>query len=289
MGETLETISQNTIFGGTQGVYRHQSRTTKTNMEFSVFVPDQAAGKTLPVLFYLSGLTCTWENFTSKSGAQRYAAIHNIILVAPDTSPRGDGVPDDEAYDFGQGAGFYVNATSAPWSDHFHMYDYIVKELPQLIAANFNIDSARAGIFGHSMGGHGALTIALKNPNLFKSVSAFSPIVAPSQVPWGKKAFGGYLGQDQNLWQEHDACALVQSVGWQHDILIDQGTADQFLDEQLKPEIFEQACEAANVPLTLRRHDRYDHSYYFIASFVGDHIQWHAERLSTQQQGFGRT
>jgi len=280
----METLSRNTIFGGIQGVYRHKSAATKTNMEFSVFVPDyspnHAEGQALPVLYYLSGLTCTWENFTTKGGAQRYAAEHGVILVSPDTSPRGDSVPDDEAYDFGQGAGFYVNATSAPWHEHFQMYDYIVSELPQLIADNFNIDPARAGIFGHSMGGHGALTIALRNPAIFKSVSAFSPIVAPSQVPWGEKAFAGYLGPDQSVWREHDACALVQSVGWQRDILVDQGAADQFLKEQLRPELLEQACTAAGVPLTLRRHETYDHSYYFIASFVGYHIRWHAERLA---------
>jgi S-formylglutathione hydrolase len=249
-------------------------------MEFSVFIPDHDENIHLPVLYYLSGLTCNWENFTVKAGAQRYAAQHGIIIIAPDTSPRGEGVPDDDAYDFGQGAGFYVNAIESPWKDHFQMYEYIVDELPSVVEANFNNDSSRAGIFGHSMGGHGALTIALKNPAIFKSVSAFSPIVAPSQVPWGEKAFAGYLGPNKDHWKEHDACALVQSAGWGHDILVDQGLADQFLSEQLKPELFEQACAAVGVPLTLRCHEGYDHSYYFIATFVGDHIKWHAERLT---------
>ena len=227
----------------------------------------------------MSGLTCNWENFTTKAGVQRYAAEHGVIIVAPDTSPRGNSVPDDETYDFGQGAGFYVNAIEDPWKDHFQMYDYIVNELPPIIDANFKTDPSRVGIFGHSMGGHGALTIALKNPAIFKSVSAFSPIVAPSQVPWGKRAFTGYLGPNKDLWKEYDATALIQSTGWLNDILVDQGLADQFLTEQLKPELFEQACAKADVPLILRRHEGYDHSYYFIATFVEDHIKWHAERL----------
>jgi len=280
MNTSLETISQASIFDGTQGVYRHQSQATGTDMEFSVFVPTQAKSGPLPVLYYLSGLTCTWENFTAKAGAQRYAAEHGVIIVAPDTSPRGDGVPNDEAYDFGQGAGFYLNATQEPWSQHFHMYDYVVDELPELVAANFPIDAARAGIFGHSMGGHGALTIALKNPEKFKSVSAFSPIVAPSQVPWGEKALGGYLGTDQDMWADYDATSLIASKGWSGDILIDQGLADNFLEEQLKPELFEQACKEAGVSLTLRRQEGYDHSYYFISTFMGDHIKWHVEKLA---------
>jgi S-formylglutathione hydrolase len=280
MTASLETISETRIFNGTQGVYRHPSQTTGTDMEFSVFVPDQARSGPLPALYYLSGLTCTWENFTAKAGAQRYAAEHGVIIVAPDTSPRGDGVPNDEGYDFGQGAGFYLNATQEPWSQHFHMYEYVVEELPDLVAANFPIDAARAGIFGHSMGGHGALTIALKNPEKFKSVSAFSPIVASSQVPWGHKALGGYLGPDQDMWAQYDACSLIASRGWPGDILIDQGLADNFLEEQLKPELFEQACKEAGVSLTLHRHEGYDHSYYFISTFIGDHISWHAERLA---------
>ena len=279
MTQALETVSQNFMFGGVQSVYRHKSMTTNTEMEFSVFIPDHGERTLPPVLYYLSGLTCNWENFTTKAGVQRYAAEHGVIIVAPDTSPRGNSVPDDETYDFGQGAGFYVNAIEDPWKDHFQMYDYIVNELPPIIDANFKTDPSRVGIFGHSMGGHGALTIALKNPAIFKSVSAFSPIVAPSQVPWGERAFTGYLGPNKDLWKEYDATALIQSTGWLNDILVDQGLADQFLTEQLKPELFEQACAKAGVPLTLRRHEGYDHSYYFIATFVEDHIKWHAERL----------
>jgi len=275
----IEQISQARIFDGTQGVYRHKSNSTGTDMEFSVYIPDQANDGPLPVLYYLSGLTCTWENFTAKAGAQRYASEHGVTIVAPDTSPRGEGVPDDDGYDFGQGAGVYVNATQEPWSTHFHMYDYVVKELPEIVNDNFPVDPARAGIFGHSMGGHGALTIALKNPDMFKSVSAFAPIVAPSQVPWGHKALGGYLGSDQDTWLQHDACALIAAKGWHGDILADQGLADNFLTEQLKPELFEAACKDAGVPLKLRQHEGYDHSYYFISTFVGDHIKWHAERL----------
>ena len=279
MTQALETVSQNLMFGGVQSVYRHKSMATNTEMEFSVFIPDHGEHTLPPVLYYLSGLTCNWENFTTKAGVQRYAAEHGVIIVAPDTSPRGNSVPDDETYDFGQGAGFYVNAIEDPWKDHFQMYDYIVNELPPIIDANFKTDPSRVGIFGHSMGGHGALTIALKNPAIFKSVSAFSPIVAPSQVPWGERAFTGYLGPNKDLWKKYDATALIQSTGWPNDILVDQGLADQFLTEQLKPELFEQACAKAGVPLTLRRHEGYDHSYYFIATFVKDHIKWHAERL----------
>jgi len=279
MTQELEIVSQTFIFGGVQSVYLHKSAATGTKMEFSVFVPDHREDILPPVLYYLSGLTCNWENFTIKAGVQRYAAEHNVIIVAPDTSPRGNGVPNDEAYDFGQGAGFYLNATMGPWKEHFQMYEYIVYELPSIIKANFKSDPSRVGIFGHSMGGHGALTIALKNPEIFKSVSAFSPIVAPSKVPWGEKAFTGYLGTNEELWKEYDACALIQSNGWQHDILVDQGLADQFLAEQLKPELFEEACATAGVPLTLRRHEGYDHSYYFIATFIGEHIKWHVERL----------
>jgi S-formylglutathione hydrolase len=280
MTSSLETISTVRVFGGTQTVCRHASTSTATNMEFCVFVPDQANAGPLPVLYYLSGLTCTWENVMAKAGVQRYAAEHGLIIIAPDTSPRGEDVPNDDGYDFGQGAGFYVNAIQEPWSTHFHMYDYVVQELPQIINVNFPVDAARCGVFGHSMGGHGALTIALKNPDIFKSVSAFSPIVTPSQVPWGHKAFGGYLGADQGTWADYDACTLVASRGWTSDILIDQGLADQFLEEQLKPELFEQACDKKGVPLTLRLHEGYDHSYYFISTFMGDHIRWHAERLA---------
>jgi S-formylglutathione hydrolase len=279
MTTSLETLSQARIFAGTQGVYRHKSSATGTDMAFSVYLPEQASAGPLPVLYYLSGLTCTWENFTAKAGAQRYAAEHGVIIVAPDTSPRGEGVPDDDGYDFGQGAGFYVNATQEPWSQHFQMYDYVVRDLPEIVNAHFPVDAGRAGIFGHSMGGHGALTIALKNPDMFKSVSAFAPIVAPSQVPWGHKALGGYLGEVQDAWADYDACALMAAKGWQGDILVDQGLADNFLAEQLKPELFEQACKEAEVSLTLRQHEGYDHSYYFISTFVGDHVKWHADRL----------
>ncbi len=275
----MELISKVKVFGGEQQVYRHASESTKTDMEFAVFIPAHDAGQKLSALFYLSGLTCTWENMMSKAGAQKYAAEHGMILIAPDTSPRGDDVPDDEAYDFGKGAGFYLNATEEPWSKNFQMYDYVVKELYSLICESFPVDPARIGISGHSMGGHGALTIALKNSNLFKSVSAFSPIVSPSTVPWGIKAFSGYLGDDQSQWASYDACKLVASKGWGSDILIDQGLGDNFLEEQLKPHLFQDACNKAKIPLTLRMQEGYDHSYYFIASFIEDHIKWHAARL----------
>lgn len=280
MNQDLEIISQTSAFGGVQGVFRHKSNATGTDMEFSVFTPNHSGESSPPVLFYLSGLTCNWENFTHKAGVQRYAAEHGIIIVAPDTSPRGNEVPDDEAYDFGQGAGFYVNAIEAPWDKHFQMYDYIVNELPSIIRNNFNNDLSRLGIFGHSMGGHGALIIALRNPNIFQSVSAFAPIVAPLQVPWGKRAFEGYLGPNKDNWKKYDACELIKSNEWQHDILIDQGLADQFLSEQLKPELFQEACAEVGSALTLRHHKGYDHSYYFIATFIEDHIKWHAAKLN---------
>jgi len=266
-------------FGGEQLVLAHQSASTGTRMEFSIYLPPQAAKRPWPVLFYLSGLTCNWENATTKAGFQRAAAEHGIVIVAPDTSPRGDDVPDDTGYDLGKGAGFYLNALQEPWSKHFRMYDYVVDELPQLIAAAYPVDAKRFGITGHSMGGHGALTIALKNPDRYKSVSAFSPIVAPAQVPWGHKAFGAYLGTDHHSWAEYDACALMASRGWARDILIDQGDADEFLTTQLKPELFAEACRKRNVALTLRMQQGYDHSYYFISTFMAEHVRWHAERL----------
>lgn len=266
-------------FGGEQLVLAHQSASTGTRMEFSIYLPPQAAKRPWPVLFYLSGLTCNWENATTKAGFQRAAAEHGIVIVAPDTSPRGDDVPDDTGYDLGKGAGFYLNALQEPWSKHFRMYDYVVDELPQLIAAAYPVDEKRFGITGHSMGGHGALTIALKNPDRYKSVSAFSPIVAPAQVPWGHKAFGAYLGADHHSWAEYDACALLASRGWARDILIDQGDADEFLATQLKPELFAEACRKRNVALTLRMQQGYDHSYYFISTFMAEHVRWHAERL----------
>ena len=266
-------------FGGEQLVLAHQSASTGTRMEFSIYLPPQAAKRPWPVLFYLSGLTCNWENATTKAGFQRAAAEHGVVIVAPDTSPRGDDVPDDTGYDLGKGAGFYLNALQEPWSKHFRMYDYVVEELPDLIAAAYPVDRKRFGITGHSMGGHGALTIALKNPERYKSVSAFSPIVAPAQVPWGHKAFGAYLGVDHHSWAEYDACALMASRGWARDILIDQGDADEFLTTQLKPELFAEACRKRNVALTLRMQQGYDHSYYFISTFMAEHVRWHAERL----------
>lgn len=274
----MKAVNENKIFGGTQGVYKHTAETTKCDMEFSVFTPP--GDGPFPVVWYLSGLTCTQENATTKAGFQRVAAELGLIIVCPDTSPRGEGVPDDEAYDFGQGAGFYVNATQPPWAEHFHMYDYVVNELPIVIADSFPADMERQSITGHSMGGHGALTIAFKNADRFKSVSAFSPIVSPMNCPWGEKALGGYLGEDKGAWAGHDACALVTEKGIQFDdILIDQGTTDNFLEGQLNPHLFEAACKAAGQKLTLRMQDGYDHSYNFIATFMEDHLRFHAERL----------
>ena len=282
---TLETVSTSKAHGGTLGVYAHASTATGTGMTFSVFLPPQAeagAGGKLPVLIYLSGLTCTHANVTDKGEYRKACAEHGIVFVAPDTSPRGEGVADDPAgaYDFGLGAGFYVNATQAPFAPHYRMWDYIAEELPALLAANFPVDLDRMGITGHSMGGHGALTLGLTYPDRFKSLSAFAPIVAPGQVPWGQKALGGYLGEDRTTWRAHDATALVEDgrrpAG---DILVDQGGADQFLAEQLRPELLEAACKAAGVALTLRMQPGYDHSYNFISSFMEDHVRWHAERL----------
>jgi S-formylglutathione hydrolase len=275
----METISETKAFGGTQGVYRHQSSSTGTAMTFSVFVPAHEADARLPVLWFLSGLTCTHANVTDKGEYRRACAEAGVILVAPDTSPRGDGVPDDDAWDFGQGAGFYVDATEAPWRDHFRMRSYVEDELPALIAAAFPIDPARQGITGHSMGGHGALTMALRNPGRFRSVSAFAPIVAPLQCPWGAKALGGYLGADRAAWRAYDACALIEDGARVEALLVDQGGADPFLAEQLKPELLAQACDAAAIPLTLRMQPGYDHGYSFVSTFMADHVAWHAERL----------
>jgi S-formylglutathione hydrolase len=273
----LETVSESRCFGGVQGVYSHASEQTGCSMRFSVYRPPQAEAGPVPVLYWLSGLTCTEENFTVKAGAQRYAAEHGLMLVAPDTSPRGVGLPgEDEDYDFGSGAGFYVDATVSPWAAHYRMYGYVTKELPPLILDHFPGDAARQGIFGHSMGGHGALVCALRNPELYKSVSAFAPIVAPTQVPWGRKAFGGYLGPDEAAWRQYDACELIRGGARASEILVGQGTADGFLEEQLRPDLLREACGAAGQPLTLRMQDGYDHSYFFIASFVGDHIAHHA-------------
>lgn len=278
----MEVVSEHRCFTGTQGIYSHASSETGTPMRFSVYVPPQAESSKAPVLWYLSGLTCTEENFTVKAGAQRYAAEHGIMLVAPDTSPRGAGIEgEDDDYDFGTGAGFYVDATQSPWGQNYRMYSYITKELPEIIFANFPGDIDKQGITGHSMGGHGALTIGLKNPDRYKSISAFSPICAPSQVPWGRKALGGYLGENLQGWKEYDATELVKSGRRSdHSILIDQGGADGFLEEQLKPELFEAACKEANQPVEVRIQAGYDHSYYFIASFIQDHIRFHAARLS---------
>ena len=276
----LETLSTNRSHGGIQGVYRHPSRETGTDMTFSVFVPPQAeAGEKRPVVWYLSGLTCTHANVTEKGEYRRACAELGLIFVAPDTSPRGGDVPDDEGYDFGKGAGFYVDATETPWSKHFRMESYVARELPELIAAHFPADMARQAISGHSMGGHGALTLALKNPGRFKSVSAFAPIVAPARVPWGEKALTGYLGSDRAAWRRYDATALIEDGARVPDMLVDQGTADNFLEEQLRPELLAHACDKAGIPLTLRMQEGYDHSYYFISTFMEDHLRWHAERL----------
>ena len=281
----LETVSRARCCGGEQRVYRHRSAETGTDMRFAAFLPPQAldsgGGARVPVVWFLAGLTCTEENFTVKAGAQRVAAELGLILVAPDTSPRGEGVPDDAegAYDFGLGAGFYVDATQAPWARHYRMRSSIERELPALVAAELPADPARQGILGHSMGGHGALTIALRNPGRFKAVSAFAPIASPMRCPWGEKALGGYLGPDRAAWREYDATALIEDGARVPDILVDQGSADGFLENQLKPELLEAACATGGIPLTLRRQEGYDHSYFFIASFMEDHLRWHAARL----------
>jgi S-formylglutathione hydrolase len=277
---TIETVSTNRSFGGTQGVYKHSSRETGTPMVFSVFVPDHAPGVTLPVVWYLSGLTCTHANVTEKGEFRRVCAELGLIFVAPDTSPRGDDVPDDEAYDFGKGAGFYVDATAAPWAANFRMRSYIERELPEVIGAHFPADMARQGIMGHSMGGHGALTISLRNPGRFRATSAFAPIVSPLNCPWGEKALGGYLGADRAAWREYDACALIEDGARVPELLVDQGGADNFLKEQLKPELLEAVCAKAGIPLTLGMREGYDHSYYFISTFMEPHLRWHHERLT---------
>ena len=276
----MEIVSTSKAYGGTQGVYRHASTATGTDMTFAVYVPPHDEGVRLPVLWFLSGLTCTHANVMDKGEYRRACAELGVILVAPDTSPRGDDVPDDDAYDFGKGAGFYVDATEEPWAKNFRMRSYVEDELPALIAAEFPVaDLARQGIFGHSMGGHGALTIALRNPDRFRSVSAFALIVAPLQCPWGEKALGGYLGSDRTAWRAYDACALIEDGARVAEILVDQGDADGFLVEQLKPELLVAACEAAGIGQTLRMQPGYDHSYNFISTFMADHVAWHAERL----------
>lgn len=279
----LECISSHACHGGEQRFYRHESQTIGLPMKFSVYLPPQAAHGRVPALFYLAGLTCTEETFPIKAGAQQFAAQHGLALVAPDTSPRGAGVPGEtDAWDFGVGAGFYVDATEAPWSTHYRMYSYIVDELRETVIGELPIDGARLGIFGHSMGGHGALVLALRNPEIYRSVSAFAPIAAPMSCPWGEKALTGYLGADRDAWKPYDASELVARADapkFAAGILIDQGLADQFLESQLYPEVFEAACIAAGQPLTLRWHPKYDHGYYFIQSFIGDHIRHHAEVL----------
>ena len=277
----IETVSTNKAFGGVQGVYKHKSNCTGTEMTFSVYVPPHEEGAKLPVIWYLSGLTCTHENVTEKGEFREACAEHGVIFVAPDTSPRGEGVPDDPegAYDFGLGAGFYVNAIEDPYKEHYRMRDYIEKEMPEIIGSNFPADLSRQGIMGHSMGGHGALTIALRNPQMYKSVSAFAPIVSPINCPWGEKALGGYLGDDQTSWIEYDTVALIAGGARVADMLIDQGTADNFLEGQLKTYLLEEVCEDTGQKATIRYQEGYDHSYYFIASFMGGHIDWHVERL----------
>ncbi len=276
----METLSQNRSHGGVQGVYSHASKETGTEMTFSVFVPPHEPGTKLPVLWYLSGLTCTHANITEKGEYRAACAEHGIVFVAPDTSPRGDDVPDaEDEYDFGKGAGFYVDATEEPWAKNYRMRSYIERELPDLIAAEFPVDMQRQAITGHSMGGHGALTIGLRNPDRFRSISAFSPIVAPSRVPWGEKALGRYLGDDRDSWRPYDAVALIED-GARHDhILVDQGTADNFLEDQLKTGALAMACAKAGMEPTIRMQEGYDHSYYFISTFLGEHVAWHGERL----------
>lgn len=278
---SLKLVSKNRCFGGVQGVYTHNARETACVMRFSVFVPPQAASSLVPVLYWLSGLTCTEENFTIKAGAQRIAAELGLAIVAPDTSPRGLGLPGEGAsYDFGLGAGFYVDATEAPWSQGYRMYSYVTSELPRVIAGSFPVDASRAGIFGHSMGGHGALTIALKNPGTYRSVSAFAPISSPMHCPWGEKALAGYLGSDRSRWRRYDTTALLEDRGWGGPpLLVDQGTKDPFLESQLKPELLTAACVRAKVALDLRMQEGYDHSYFFIASFIEDHLRFHARHV----------
>lgn len=277
----MELISENRCFGGHQQRYKHHSSVLDCEMFFSVYLPPQAEQVSVPVLYWLSGLTCTDENFIQKAAAQRYASEHGVAIVAPDTSPRGDQIPDDTdgAYDFGLGAGFYVNATEPPFNKNYRMYDYVVQELPALVQQHFPVIVEKQGIFGHSMGGHGALTIALKHPDKFKSASAFAPISAPTQCPWGQKALSGYLGSDQNTWQQYDTVSLLSSTETRTPFLVDQGDVDNFLEEQLKPELLQAACDAINYPLQLRMQPGYDHSYFFIASFIEDHIRWHKEQL----------
>ena len=277
---TLEYLSQNKAFGGDQFILSHASQATGTEMTFSVYVPPHAEGARLPVLWYLSGLTCTHANVTEKGEYRRACAEHGVIFVAPDTSPRGDDVPDaKDEYDFGKGAGFYVDAIQQPWSKHYRMRSYIEDELPAIIEANFPADMTRQGITGHSMGGHGALTLALRNPGRFRSVSAFAPIVAPTRVPWGEKALSRYLGDDRDAWAQYDAVALIEGGARVDHLLVDQGTSDNFLEEQLKTGLLSVACARAGIAAEIRMQEGYDHSYYFVSTFMAGHVAWHAERL----------
>jgi S-formylglutathione hydrolase len=277
---TVKKLSSTRCFGGEQAFYQHLSESTGTEMTFSIFVPETKQEQKFPVLYWLSGLTCTAENFTTKAGFQRYAAEHNLVVVAPDTSPRGDDIPDVDEYDLGKGAGFYLNATQEPWSPSFRMYDYVVHELPALVEEHFPVTSKRS-ISGHSMGGHGALICALKNPGHYQSVSAFAPIVAPTTCPWGEKAFLAYLGEDRAEWEQYDAHLLLAEAEEKLPLFVDQGDADSFLETQLKPHLLQEACAAHEHPLRLRMQPGYDHSYYFIATFIQEHIAFHAEALAS--------
>jgi S-formylglutathione hydrolase len=277
---TLDTLSVTRAHGGTLHVVKHPSRATGTDMTFSIFLPPSAdQGASCPVVWYLSGLTCTHANVTEKGEYRKACAELGLIFVAPDTSPRGAGVPDDPAYDFGQGAGFYLDATQPPFDRHYRMESYVAAELPEIVASSFPADPARQAIMGHSMGGHGALSLALRHPGRYRSVSAFAPIVAPSRVAWGEKAFGGYLGPDRAAWRGHDTVALIDDGARLPELLVDQGEGDSFLADQLKPDLLQRACADAGIPLRLRIHPGYDHSYYFISTFMADHLAWHAERL----------
>ncbi|MEX3671695.1 S-formylglutathione hydrolase [Paraburkholderia phenoliruptrix] len=275
---SLELVSASRCFDGTQGVYSHRSETLKCDMRVGVYLPPAAVSQPVPAVFWLSGLTCTEQNFITKAGAQRAASALGIAIITPDTSPRGAEIPNDDAYDFGQGAG--VDATQEPWSRNFRMYSYVVGELPELVASHFAVDPTRFGISGHSMGGHGALTIGLRNPTLFRTISAFSPICAPSQCPWGEKALTGYLGGDRSQWAKYDAMQLIAEIGWSgSEILVDQGEADEFLETQLKPDLLVEAAARGDVPLRLRRRTGYDHSYFFISTFIASHLEHHARYL----------
>jgi S-formylglutathione hydrolase len=280
MTTSIEPVAQVKTFDGWIQTIEHRSESCAAPMRFAIYLPPQAQQRKLPVMYWLSGLTCTEDNFMIKAGAQRYAAEHGIALVSPDTSPRNLGLPgEDDSYDFGSGASFYVNATIEPWSQHYRMYDYVTDELPRFVEQHWPVVAGRRAISGHSMGGHGALVAALRNPAAYMAVSAFAPVVAPTQVPWGEKAFSGYLGDDRQAWRAYDACELIAAEANQPELFVDQGEADQFLGQQLQPERLERAAEANGHPLTLRRHPGYDHSYYFIATFIGEHIRYHAHRL----------